>query len=84
MIRSVLPPTTGQLEAARRVVADYLVATPTVTIYLRDRPVLAKLDVHDRAELEAEYSALLRKAYPKQTFGTLFPFSRFFVVARAA
>lgn len=48
------------------------------------RPVLAKLDVHDRAELEAEYSALLRKAYPKQTFGTLFPFSRFFVVARAA
>jgi threonine dehydratase len=44
MIRSVFPPTTEQLEAARRVVADYLVATPTVTIYLRDRPVLAKLE----------------------------------------
>jgi threonine dehydratase len=44
MIRHVLPPTTEQLEAARRVVADYLVPTPTVTIYLRDRPVLVKLE----------------------------------------
>lgn len=44
MIRHVLPPTTEQLEAARRVVADHLVATPTVTLHLRDRPVLAKLE----------------------------------------
>jgi threonine dehydratase len=32
------------LEAARRVVADHLVATPTVTLSLRGRPVLAKLE----------------------------------------
>jgi threonine dehydratase len=44
MIRHVLAPTSQQLEAARRVVADHLVPTPTVTISLRGRPVLAKLE----------------------------------------
>ena len=44
MIHSVVPPTTEQLDAARRVVADYLEPTPTVTLYLRERPVLAKLE----------------------------------------
>ncbi len=44
MIRHVLPPTSEQLDAARRVIADHLVPTPTVTIYLRDRPVLVKLE----------------------------------------
>ena len=44
MIRHVAPPTSEQLEAARRVIGDHLVPTPTVTIYLRDRPVLAKLE----------------------------------------
>jgi threonine dehydratase len=44
MIRHVALPTSEQLEAARRVVADHLVATPTVTLSLRGRPVLAKLE----------------------------------------
>ena len=44
MIRHVPAPTSDQLEAARRVVADHLVPTPTVTISLRGRPVLAKLE----------------------------------------
>jgi threonine dehydratase len=44
MIRHVSPPTSEQLEAARRVIADYLVPTPTVTLSLRGRPVLAKLE----------------------------------------
>jgi threonine dehydratase len=44
MIRHVLPPSADQLEAARRVIGDHLVPTPTVTISLRGRPVLAKLE----------------------------------------
>jgi threonine dehydratase len=44
MIRHVLPPTSEQLEDARRVVTDYLVPTPTVTMSLRGRAVLAKLE----------------------------------------
>lgn len=44
MIRHVLPPSADQLEAARRVISDYLEPTPTVTISLRGRPVLAKLE----------------------------------------
>jgi threonine dehydratase len=44
MIRHVLPPTSEQLDAARRVIADHLVPTPTVTISLRGRPVAAKLE----------------------------------------
>ena len=44
MIRQVLPPTSEQLEAARRVVSDHLALTPTVTISLRGRAVFAKLE----------------------------------------
>jgi threonine dehydratase len=44
MIRHVLPPSADQLEAARRVIGDHLEPTPTVTISLRGRPVLAKLE----------------------------------------
>lgn len=44
MIRHVLPPTTDQLESAKRVIADHLIATPTVTLSLRGRPVLVKME----------------------------------------
>lgn len=44
MMRHVEAPSTEQLEAATRVIADHLVATPTVTLRLRGRPVLAKLE----------------------------------------
>lgn len=44
MIRHVLPPTSQQLEAARRVIADHLVPTPTVLLSLRGRPTYAKLE----------------------------------------
>ena len=44
MIRHVLPPTLDQLEAAKRIVADHLIATPTITLSLRGRPVLVKME----------------------------------------
>ena len=44
MIRSVQPPTSAQLEAARRVIGDHLAPTPTVVIDVRGRPVYAKLE----------------------------------------
>jgi threonine dehydratase len=44
VIRHVLPPTNDQLAAARRIVADHLVATPTITLSLRGRPVLVKME----------------------------------------
>ena len=44
MIRHVLPPTDEQLETARRVIADHLDPTPTVSLSLRGRRVLAKLE----------------------------------------
>ena len=44
MIRHVLAPTQAQLEAARRVIADHLEPTPTVTLSLRGRAVRAKLE----------------------------------------
>ena len=47
------------------------------------RPVIAALDGADRDEFLAEYGARLRKAYPSRGYGTLFPFRRVFVVARA-
>lgn len=43
-MRTVLEPTDDELEAARRVVADHLEPTPTVTIALRGRATLAKLE----------------------------------------
>jgi threonine dehydratase len=44
MDRQVLPPSSAQLEAARRVVADHLEPTPTTTLDVRGRRVLAKLE----------------------------------------
>ena len=47
------------------------------------RPVLQALDDDRRAAFEAEYKRRLRAAYPEQSFGTVLPFRRVFVVARA-
>ncbi len=46
------------------------------------RPVLDALPTADGAEFEAEYSELLREAYPATSHGTVFPFRRIFAVAR--
>jgi trans-aconitate 2-methyltransferase len=46
------------------------------------RPVLQALPDVLRGEFVAEYTALLRDAYPEQQFGTVLPFRRVFVVAR--
>jgi trans-aconitate 2-methyltransferase len=45
------------------------------------RPVLAALDDDAAAAFEAEYAALLRHAYQRQSYGTVFAFRRTFVVA---
>lgn len=44
MLRVVMAPNETQLEAARRVVADYLTPTPTVRLNVRGRTVWAKLE----------------------------------------
>jgi trans-aconitate 2-methyltransferase len=46
------------------------------------RPVLAALSREDAARFEAEYAALVAKAYPATEYGTVFPFRRIFAVAR--
>ena len=46
------------------------------------RPVIAALGDDQRAEFLAEYGALLRLAYRRPGYGTVFPFRRVFVVAR--
>ena len=46
------------------------------------RPVLAALGDGDAARFSAEYSERLREAYPRRPYGTVFGFSRTFVVAR--
>jgi trans-aconitate 2-methyltransferase len=48
------------------------------------RPVLAVLDADPagRDEFLKEYGALLREAYPRSSYGTVFPFRRVFAVAR--
>jgi trans-aconitate 2-methyltransferase len=47
------------------------------------RPVLSALaDDDERAAFEAEYSELLRQAYPRRSFGTLLPYRRIFLVAQ--
>jgi trans-aconitate 2-methyltransferase len=48
------------------------------------RPVLAALSAQEAADFEAEYSALLREAYPPTSHGTVFPFRRIFAVAQKA
>lgn len=45
------------------------------------RPVLQALDETSRAEFVAEYTAMLREAYPPTDVGTVLPFRRVFVVA---
>jgi trans-aconitate 2-methyltransferase len=46
------------------------------------RPVLTALEPGEAAEFLAEYSARVRRAYPRQSYGTVLPFRRVFVVAR--
>lgn len=45
------------------------------------RPVLAALPPNEAVEFEAQYSALLDKAYPATGHGTVLPFRRIFAVA---
>jgi trans-aconitate 2-methyltransferase len=45
------------------------------------RPVLNILSGDELARFEASYATLLRDAYPKRPYGTVFPFRRTFVVA---
>lgn len=47
------------------------------------RPVLARLSSAEVTDLETEYGELLRSAYPAEPYGTVVPFRRVFVVARA-
>lgn len=49
------------------------------------RPVLGVLtDEVERAAFLREYEAALESAYPRRSFGVLFPFTRIFAVARTA
>ncbi|MFK0038330.1 trans-aconitate 2-methyltransferase [Paenarthrobacter sp. NPDC090517] len=48
------------------------------------RPILAALSSAEASEFEAEYSALLREAYPSTIHGTVYPFRRIFAVAQKA
>ncbi len=45
------------------------------------RPVLSALDEEQQAEFVAEYAERLRAAYPQESFGTVLPYRRIFVVA---
>jgi trans-aconitate 2-methyltransferase len=47
------------------------------------RPILAALDEADAERFLTECSERLAEAYPKRTVGTIFPFRRIFVVAKA-
>jgi trans-aconitate 2-methyltransferase len=46
------------------------------------RPALAALNDQDAAAFCTEYAAALRTAYPPQPYGTVFGFTRTFVLAR--
>ncbi|WP_445154457.1 trans-aconitate 2-methyltransferase [Arthrobacter sp. Hor0625] len=46
------------------------------------RPVLAALPAEEARSFEADYSRLLKEAYPPGPHGTVFPFRRIFAVAR--
>jgi trans-aconitate 2-methyltransferase len=48
------------------------------------RPILARLSPQDATDLEADFGAALREAYPSTPYGTVFPFRRVFVVAQVA
>jgi trans-aconitate 2-methyltransferase len=45
------------------------------------RPVLAALEAEDAKRFSAQYAERLREAYPRREYGTVFGFSRTFVVA---
>jgi trans-aconitate 2-methyltransferase len=45
------------------------------------QPILNALDEDERQAYLAEYAARLRRAYPSQGFGTVYPFTRIFFVA---
>lgn len=45
------------------------------------RPVYDRLGPAEAAEFEADYGRLLREAYPRHEYGTVFPFRRVFVAA---
>ncbi len=45
------------------------------------RPVLAALGDDEAEQFSDEYAGLLRRAYPRRPYGTVFPFLRTFVVA---
>jgi len=46
------------------------------------RPVLDVLDAEETVEFEADYSGLLKEAYPATPHGTPFPFRRIFMVGQ--
>jgi trans-aconitate 2-methyltransferase len=46
------------------------------------RPVLSVLNDQEAAAFSAQYAAALRTAYPRQPYGTVFGFTRTFVLAR--
>lgn len=46
------------------------------------RPVLGVLDADERDAFVADYARELETAYPRRSFGVLFPFTRTFAVAR--
>lgn len=48
------------------------------------RPVLSALPPDLLEQFRSEYGAALRRAYPQQSYGTVLPFRRVFVVARRA
>lgn len=48
------------------------------------RPVLSALDETAREEFIADYAERLRVAYPRQSFGTVLPYRRIFVIAQRA
>jgi trans-aconitate 2-methyltransferase len=45
------------------------------------RPVLSALDEEEQTEFVADYAERLRAAYPQESFGTVLPYRRIFVVA---
>jgi len=48
------------------------------------RPVLGVLDENERDAFVADYERELETAYPRRSFGVLFPFTRTFAVARSS
>ena len=62
-----------------------LTGTDPVLTWVRGtslRPVLARLSADDAELFEQQYSALLREAYPRSAYGTVYPFRRIFAVGR--